>query len=141
MLSRKEPKDELEDTPREVEREEKHKVTAAEIDSAQVYGEAAIGCQAAEVRRCAMVIVCRKPLISLRRREHGMKDLSFQLLGKHQIDSGEDGVSRGEKDQGLATRLENAGNSANRRLRILDMLEERLANHKIGLPLAARTLA
>ena len=80
LLSRKKPKDKLEDTPREVEREKEREITAAEIGLAHIYGEAVIGGQTAEVCWRAMVIVRRKTLVPDGRRENRKVSRRLELL-------------------------------------------------------------
>src|SRR5260370_31986696 len=116
-----------------MEREKEREIGAAKIDLADVHGESVSGGQTAKVRRRAMVIKCRKTLVPDRGREHGMKDLAFQMLGKKQIEPREHGVPRRQEDQSRTPRLEYAGDSCNSRRPLPDVFEESLANHQIRI--------
>src|SRR6266576_314343 len=66
-----------------------------------------------------------------------MKDLSLKLLGKQQIDSREDGIPRRQEDQSRTSRFKDTGDSYNRLLRVLHVLQQSLADHQIRIRLSA----
>src|ERR1017187_1180449 len=112
-------------------------VVALEIDPALDRAQAFAESQRLERSRSAPVVVGREPLAPPHVGIYAKEDALLQFLGQDKIDSRVDGVAGRHEQQRLSARLEDARYGFERLARVKHVLQERLADHQVGISSAA----